>query len=198
MKKLLTLLFICSLVAPVFSQKMDDSTAVVYFKKGRKEKQVGLNMTPLISQLVPFNRSNPLVSGPFTVNWKNYRGKNAVRYGLGARFKLLSDAENAPGILNFHIGWEHRRRVFDRLAMFQGADVFFSIGGFDLPGFDLDDSFFDFNGGIGFGPIWGFEYAITPVLSVSTEAALHIGLLTTLGTFFIPPTALHLTKTVIP
>lgn len=199
MKNLAALVIICSLIcvpnAPVFSQGKADSmaapTAPVFFNLKRNERQVGLNMTPLISQLLPFNRSNPLISGPFTVKWKKYRGKNAFRYGLGARFSILND-DPKDQILNFHIGWEKRRRVFDRLAMYQGIDLFFSVGGFDLPGFDIDNDSFDFTGGIGFGPIWGFEYAINPVLSVSTEAALHIGLLSTLGTFFIPPTSLHL------
>ena len=54
---------------PIFSQQKD-STALTFFKKTGREKQFGMNMTPLLVQLIPFNRSNPNITGPFAVNFK--------------------------------------------------------------------------------------------------------------------------------
>jgi hypothetical protein len=178
----------------LFAQKPDSTVLINYFPNVGKERLMSMNMTPLVTQLVPFNRSNPLISGPYMVNFKRYTNNKAVRYGLGANFRFLSDDLSAQNF-NFHVGWERRRRISDRFAMIQGFDTFFSFGGFNFPGSNTtsnDDFFDEFEGGLGFGPVWGFEYALNRNMSISTETAFHIPILSTLGFFLMPPTAINL------
>ncbi|MEM7535367.1 MAG: hypothetical protein AAF639_24530, partial [Chloroflexota bacterium] len=40
------------------------------FDMSRPYKVVGLNATPLLVQLIPFNRANPEVTGPYYMNFR--------------------------------------------------------------------------------------------------------------------------------
>lgn len=193
MKKL-AILVIFILPNLIFSQKQDSVGGISFYEKTGRERIFCMNMSPLLTQLVPFNRSNPLVTGPYVVRFKKYNNNSALRFGLGANFHILSE-DNADRILNIHMGWERRKRVSGRIAMTAGVDGFLSVGGFNIAGGNSqgnDEFFDDFEGGIGVGPVWGLEYALTQNITISTETALHIPIASTLGLFLIPPTAVYI------
>lgn len=184
----------CILPYEVFSQTRDSVGEAPFFEKTGRERIFQMNMSPLLTQLMPFNRANPLVTGPYMVRFKKYNNNSAFRFGLGANLRFLTD-DNSERILNMAFGWERRKRISGRIAMTAGVDGFLSIGGFNIQGSNStgnDDIFDDFEGGIGVGPIWGLEYALTRNISLSTETALHIPIASTLGFFLIPPTAIYL------
>ena len=174
----------------LFCQKND---TLPYFEKTGRERVFQMNMSPLVTQIAPFNRSNPLVTGPYMVNFKKYNNNSALRFGLGANLRFLSE-EPKDQVFNMHIGWERRKRIGGRVAMNAGVDGFLSIGGFNFDGSQTsgNDSVFDtFEGGIGVGPVWGIEYAVTHNISLATETAFHIPIASTLGFFLVPPTAIY-------
>jgi hypothetical protein len=83
-----------------------------------KARVVGLNMTPLITHFVPFNRADPKQAGPFLIRFRNYGKKNnAFRLGLGV--SILSDdfTDNiTDNFLHLQIGWEKRKNISQRWA----------------------------------------------------------------------------------
>lgn len=145
-------------------------------------KVVGINTTPLLTQLIPFNRSNPLVAGPYFMTLRSYRGRNAFRYGLGANLNSNS-INNNNASLNLRLGWERRKSFYEQWSYSFGFDLFFSGGGFNLANTDIDF------GSVGFGFVWGIEYFINQKVSLNIETALYAGT----GVFqFIPPVGLNL------
>lgn len=178
----------------VFGQIKDSTIEAAFYEKTGRERIFQMNMSPLITQLVPFNRSNPLVTGPYMVRFKKYKNNKAFRFGLGANLHILTE-DNSERILNLAMGWERRKRVSGRVAMTAGVDGFLSVGGFNIQGSNSsgNDGLLesDFEGGIGIGPTWGLEYALTRNISISTETALHIPIASTLGLFLVPPTAIY-------
>lgn len=76
----------------------------------RYRRIVGLNMTPLVTQLVPFNRSSPDAAGPFLLRFKRYgsQNKTAFRFSLGVHLTPDDDGEFEEPQIN---GWEKRRSM---------------------------------------------------------------------------------------
>ncbi len=155
----------------------------------KKYRTVGLNMTPLLVQFIPFNRSNPLVTGPFYIATKRYYKKNlAVRFGIG----LDIDINQEDVFANVRIGWEKRKVISGRWAYYGGIDLMFIGGDLNIPGTKSEDS-----ASIGLAPMWGFEFALTKHIKLSTETALFLGI--NFGDFevvpkfgFIPPVSVFL------
>ncbi|MEO6759650.1 MAG: hypothetical protein ABIO24_09370, partial [Saprospiraceae bacterium] len=84
MKQLFILLFSLIFFQSVLqAQSPTDTLSKPLIKKYRRI--AGLNMTPLVTQLVPFNRSNPREAGPFLLRFKRYgpQYKSAFRFSLG-------------------------------------------------------------------------------------------------------------------
>ncbi len=138
----------------------------------RQRRSVGLNMTPLLTQLVPFNRSDPRNAGPFLLRfkWNNTARTTAFRMSMG--FNLTLDAfDNETPQLNFAIGFEKRRSISQRWSYTRGLDLVFLAGDSGIPGNESEEF-----GGIGLGPVFGIEYAIAPRITLGTEGMLAIGL----------------------
>src|SRR5690349_4874821 len=72
---------------------------------------VSLNMTPLLTQLVPFNRADPNEAGPFLVRFKRYGtvGTSAFRFSMGIHVREVDGDEPDDLQLNIAVGWEKRR-----------------------------------------------------------------------------------------
>ena len=154
-----------------------------------KYKVTGINMTPLLVQLIPFNRSDPKVTGPYYVTYRRYKGDKAFRLAFGAD---LSDADE-DGVLshiNFRIGWEKRKSIHRRWAYTRGWDFFAAFGDLNIPGDKDTDS-----ARLAFGPTWGVEYNFNQLVGLSVESSLLLGIDAGTGTpviEFIPPIALYL------
>jgi hypothetical protein len=156
-----------------------------------KSRMAGFNITPLLTQLIPFNRADPRDIGPFLMRFKNYKnGKTAVRFGLGVDINendFFVDG-NQP-FIHIHWGWERRKNITDRWSYTRGIDAVAFVGPFNIPG----DSRNSDASSVGIGLPWGIEYAIAPHITLSTEVELAI----LLGDFgpnirLLPPVGLFL------
>jgi hypothetical protein len=156
------------------------------------EKQVCFNMTPLASQLIPFNAINPFTTGPYIIAGKIFSDNAAFRFGAGVNlFNLSNNPENFH--LNTRIGYEIRRKITEKWNYSHGCDFILSLGNLNLPGNTSDES----NALIGAAPFWSVEYCFGKHVSLSTETSLLIGLMDSgfgggLVVRFIPPIALYL------
>jgi len=164
-------LCLCFFSAGLHGQSPVDSTAA--FKKVNYHRIVGLNMSPLVTQLIPFNRSNPREAGPFLLRFKHYgpRMKTAYRFSLGVHLTPGDDFDFEDPQLNFAIGWEKRRSITPRWAYTRGFDFMFLAGDLNIPGSGNSD-----NLTVGLGPMFGLEYFIDRRISIGCEAVLVVGL----------------------
>jgi len=115
-------------------------------------KMIGLNMTPLLTQLIPFNRSNPTVAGPYMMTYRSYRGNNAFRFGLGSNLSIET-ANNRTASFNMRMGWEKKKSFYENWSYSFGLDFFVSGGGFNIANTANSES-----GAFGTGIVWGIEY----------------------------------------
>jgi len=190
MKKKLTLISAIILLSfSGFSQKEERGS--LKYELPQRHKMVGLNMTPLLVQLIPFNRSNPNLTGPYSLNYRSFRGNSAFRFGLGAFVdEDFFDTGQTNPHFNMRLGWERRKSFYQRWAYSFGLDFFASVGGFNIQSNgNLDDE-----GTVGMGFVWGTEYFINPKVSLSVESQFLMGFLNSDGAtlIFIPPVALYL------
>ncbi len=190
MKKNILLLGALMMVLVGFSQ--DDSivelTNESKYELPERYKMIGLNMTPLLTQLIPFNRSNPTVAGPYMMTYRSYRDNNAFRFGLGAN---LSDESfnNSTATFNMRMGWEKKKSFYESWSYSFGLDFFISGGGFNLSNASNSES-----GVFGTGVVWGIEYFVNPKVSLNVETAFYLGAGGDDGPtiLFIPPVGLTL------
>lgn len=185
-KGLITSLVILGIIGCAFAQT--DSTD--FYDLPRKYRIVGMNTTPLLTQLIPFNRSNPQLSGPYTITYRSFTGRNAFRFGLGMSLSEIAD-RNGTLNLNMRFGWQRKKSFYERWSYGFGLDFFLVTGGFNNNSSQRE---FEQDGGFGLGPVWEMEYAINKRVRASIETALFLG-----GGFdtgavftFIPPIALYL------
>lgn len=190
----LLLLFLFVQVPLVYGQKTSkDSLLFQKLSAVKGYKVIGLNMTPLLVQLIPFNRSNPSVTGPFYISTKSYKRANqGFRFGIGLDIDPAGDEQGEEAFLNLRLGWEKRKAFSQRWAYYGGFDFQFIGGDLNIPGAKNEES-----GAFGIAPVWGIEYALTEHIYISTETTLFLGI--DFGLFenvprfeFIPPVALFL------
>ena len=148
---------------------------------------IGLNVTPLLSKLVPFNRTNPLITGPYMMTYRAYRGRNAFRFGLGANVSSSSFSNNSTS-LNMRMGWERKKSFYEQWSYSFGLDFFVSGGSFNLVDNNQNE-----DGAFGLGFVWGIEYFFNPKVSLNIETAFYLGGGDDGPVFqFIPPVGLNL------
>lgn len=155
-------------------------------------KVMGFNGTPLLVQLIPFNRSDPRVVGPYYVNWRSYVLKNdklkGFKISLGVDLSDTDDLNPVQAFFNARLGFEGYRRISPRWGYTRGFNVFFSAGDLNTPGSKQGDETF-----LGVGPHWGIDFFVSPKVSLSLETALLFGTTDFGAKFeFIPPVALNL------
>ena len=167
----------------VIDELMEDSK----FEFPYRYKMIGLNVTPLMSKLIPFNRTNPLVSGPYMMSYRAYRGRNAFRFGLGANLSAETFDNNSAS-LNMRMGWERKKSFYDNWSYSFGLDFFVSGGSFNLVANGNNE-----DGAFGLGFVWGIEYFFNPKVSLNIETAFYMGGGDDGPVFqFIPPVGLNL------
>ncbi len=121
------------------------------------EKEIGLNFTPLISSLVPFNLGE--TGGGFsTFKFKKYGRKLAFRLNMGIESDPRGDFDD--GCALFTIGYERRRPLAQKWTYTSGID--FGIFGF-----------FDQDANVVFSPFYGFEYNFNERFFVSAEGNIE-------------------------
>ncbi len=181
-------LFLCFVfISQLNAQKWLDSSD--YFPTG-SYREVGLNMTPLATMLVPFNRSNPKLVGPYMMKFHRYKDNKFFRSAIGVD---LGDIEfdGTQSHFNVRFGWGKRRLMHERFAFLSTFDITASLGDLNLAGSKDQDGI-----KLAIGPTWGIQYAINTMVNVGTETSLLLG--AAVGDFsgvvfeFIPPVAIYL------
>lgn len=181
-------LFIGLLMANVLSAQNEEDRFLPY----GGYKVMGFNTTPLLVQLIPFNRSDPRVTGPYFVNWRSYLQKNdklkGFKISFGVDFSDTDDASPVQAFFNVRLGFESYRRISPRWGYTRGFSGYYSTGDFNTPGTKPNDDVF-----LGGGPHWGVDFFLAPKVSLSLETALVLGMTGVGGKFeFIPPVSLTL------
>ena len=154
-------------------------------KRGRM-REIGLNMTGIVRQLVPFNRSGAIpLNYAFTYSRINRAGSGAIRFSIGAtstsvNFDFFSFRETS---INLLLGYERRKYIFDtRIGYRSGFHLFANsaVVPSALPS------------GAGVAVSQGFSYDLGDRINISTEAMLYIG--DDFGFFvdFVEPIAIYL------
>ncbi len=154
-------------------------------------RMISINTTPLLTQLIPFNRTNPLQSGPYNVEFNRFYGNRAFHTSIGVF--VVSDGsfdieDNAN--FNFRIGGTRMKEFGERWTFYRGWDFYLSVGNFNLIGDNSNEKAI-----LGMGPRWGIAYRIKPQFSISIETALVFGVDLNAGVpnfQFIPPVALNM------
>lgn len=148
---------------------------------------IGMNMTPMIMQLIPFSDRQLVATGPYFIHFRNYNGNKATRFSLGWRLRpsAIFREDQFFNFANFRIGSEWRRQVNGKWSYVKGIDLVGILGNANL--LDSNDNEFYF----GLGITWGIEYHITPFISVNIETSLLASILP-LGARFVPPVGINL------
>lgn len=153
--------------------------------RGPKTREIGVNMTSLLTQILPFQNATAL-DGPFQFQYKSGRNDKFFSFKLGARVNDIFDNNN---FLNFAVGYNRRRPLTDHFDINIGY-YFVVIGGsFNDPVNNANDA-----SGVGFGWDLGFQWNINDRISLSTETTLFVGPSSNIFSItFIPPIGLFLT-----
>ena len=135
-----------------------------------KMREVGLNMTTLLSQVVPFNRTGTLI-GPYQMNYIYLSPKNrGFRFSLGGQ---ISEVFQERSHINVLFGFERRKWIGDkeRFSFRRGTNLFISVGGLQTPLVESNNLTL-----FGIAVARGIEYHLAPGIGISTEAFFHLGI----------------------
>lgn len=121
------------------------------------QKEIGLNFTPLISQLVPFNLGDTR-AGFSSFSYKRYGRKFGLRINAGIEF---DDEFTDEGFALLTLGFERRRQVSKKITFTNGLDT-------GLFGFFDDDPFFNISA------FYGFEYNFSPKFFAAAEGNIQL------------------------
>lgn len=152
------------------SQTMDSLNTQQTKPQKKRLTQFGMNVTPLLMQLLPLNRGTNR-TGPIDLLFKRINNQTLWAFRLAAGVNIdVEDEINSH--VNLRLGFEKRIDVGKNMYMQTGMDVVGFAGSFNTPAEQISDNT---QVGIGIAPILGFEYNITQNISLSTETALFIG-----------------------
>jgi len=143
---------------------------------------IGLNMTEMVSQLVPFG-SRTTVYGPYQFMWRT--GKNGKMLNL--QFGFQPDSEERFGYGNVALGFSRMKNLGEKFYWTSTQSIMITSG--DLNIRKRSEFFFD-EGGLGVDVAWGLGYRLGQRVSIFTEARLVAILITDFGDRtldFVPP-----------
>lgn len=127
--------------------------------------EIGLNVTPLISQLVPFNLGG-INSGLIGLKYRKYFDTRAFKVNFGANLGNDDFNSEVENLLYIGLGFE-KRHVLDKKWFYtSGWELYLS--GFSNAQTD------DFHFGV--AKNYGIEYSLNKQLYLSTEGALRLGI----------------------
>lgn len=132
--------------------------------KASKKKEIGINMTTLFTQFIPFNES-VRKSGPFTLTYRSGTATKMFNLQVGAD---INDFDT-DRYFNLAMGIIKRKILTDKYSYYMSYNGLISFGSLNIP----TDSFRDFTsigGGIGFG----FEYNFNQYIGLGVETMLTL------------------------
>jgi len=155
----------------------------------KKTKEIGLNMSGLVAQFVPFASAGK-ASGPFGITWLSGRSETYFRVSLGGTI----GAEEAffsggnVGHLALGVGFTRRKRVLNNWIYESSVMGMGYINGLNFPGADGSET-----AGLGLGIGFAPGYELSDRVRINAEVLLFIGLGTNaVHVIVVPPVAINL------
>ncbi len=185
-KNILVFLFL-SFVSQIFAQQNNKEITEVSIND--KTRELSLNMSGLISQLIPFS-SNGNLTGPFDITWLSGRNNTFFRMSLGGNIGANDQLgiNGDFGHLALGIGFTKRKIVYKNWIYESSILGMAYGGGLNAPNAN-DQNGAGLGVGLGFAP----GYQISDRVRINAEAILFVGLGTSLVQIvFIPPVAVNL------
>jgi hypothetical protein len=143
------------------------------YSDGRNHREVIVNMTPLVSQFVPFNASTISKFNLYDYEYRRLRNGRGWRWSLGATVGNQLNIDD-PNSIYLRIGLIRRRQIASRIHFTRSWDfnaTAESLGNNGQPIGKIGFSGF----GLAYAP--GIEFSINSRLSLSTEGSFFLGLL---------------------
>lgn len=119
-------------------------------------KEIGMNFTPLVSSLIPFNLGEN-DAGFRSFTFKRYKRKIAYRFNAG----IDIDGENGDDFVLLTLGFERRKPIAKKVTFTSGMD-------FGLFGFIEENGLFNTS------ILYGFEYNINDKFFIATEGNFQL------------------------
>jgi len=161
MKKIIILVFV---FLACLSESVDAQRLIT------KSKEVGLNVTPLLTQLIPFSNGTRK-AGPFGFVFRS--GKNGKYFNLELGVQIF-DVDNVTeeNHFNLAIGSLRKNPIGKKFVFYNSYNFILSAGSFNEPNDPSDGD--NFSLGLSYGP--GIEYHLTDNFFIGTETHLFAGL----------------------
>ncbi len=150
----------------------------------KKEKEIGINLTPLISQFIPFKGRT--LGGPFTLMYR--RGKNNQFFNLEIGASIESNFNNDDdNYFNLQVGYLRKNPLSQKTTIISSINFIISSGGFNVSGFQNNRGTI-----IGLSFSTGIEYSLTKKLSIGAQAYLIAASGDDFVLNFLPPVGVFL------
>jgi hypothetical protein len=124
-------------------------------------KEVGINMTNLVSRLVPFNLTSKSTFDQIVALKTKWYGSK-LAFIINADLNINANENNSSVFLS--MGYERRRHVTRKIKYTTGWEAMIFVNGVD------------FEGNIGLAKPYGFEYHFSDKFFLSTEARLIVAI----------------------
>lgn len=157
-----------------------------------RHREVLMNLTPLVSQFVPFNASTISKFNVFDFETRRFKNGRGTRFSLGVN--INSDFNTTePNSLYLRFGLIKKRQIAERFHFFRSWDINVVAEDTDFSGRAIGKLGFT---GLAVSYSAGLQYEFNKRIAISTEGILFLGLLdvNTGGAKikFIPPVGLFL------
>lgn len=183
MKNYLLSILLCLICAgSIFGQaentEQSDSITKVWPRYWSDSKEIGLNVTPLISQLIPFNLGSN-EAGLIGLSYRKYYDTKALRINFGANI-TDNEINNGSPFFYLSVGTEKRYTL---------GKKWYYTSGWDLLLYTEND---DDGAVFAMAKTYGIDYHFTERFFLSTQAQWLIGLQVESGLVIrmIPPAAI--------
>ncbi len=161
------------------SQAMAQDAPEENFFANDMKHEFGVNMTTILSTVLG-NELNGLDPGRFPISYKRLLKNNkALRLGIGGNVSFRNtdnfNAENRQNAVIARVGFEKRWLFEKRWMVYAGLDFMFDYASErNTVNTPTDFVILSINRkGVGIGPVYGMQFAITPRLVLGTEGSLY-------------------------
>ncbi|MFT4762208.1 MAG: hypothetical protein ACI9XO_003188 [Paraglaciecola sp.] len=164
----LTFTVLLILNQPLFSQNAEGIPHIA----GDFQKQVGFDVTNLLSQFLNFSSSSSFNNPAYFINFKKRKNDKINRMGLGLAFEVDGQGVGTSSdiLINFRAGRERQINFMSRWRFSYGFDFKTNLSYRNISNTDVSR----LRLGIGGAPVFGLEFFINARLSLSAEAAYNV------------------------
>lgn len=161
------------------------------------QKQIGVNVTDLLANLINFSSSNSFTNPVYYVTWRKLGENSNKRRAIGGSIETIIENENVNSnvTINFKFGKERFKNFARRWQVYYGWDFLSHVV------VRVSGSSEQIQLAVGAAPLVGLQLQLNKRLSISAETAYNM--LATFGvrngnvsggiiTNFSPPSALYL------